>query len=367
MAGLDGSWMAEIAINGKTVPLHQNMFSEINIRSNTQYKLPSFSMNFLDHEGFILKNFDIADGVPVNITVGDGRGGGMSGEFVIMGGLPDLTKTATGVTFSLSGVLNKVNYMRKVADKHFKSTSSEAISEIAKSVGLDFEGDSTSDKQVWLPNRLPLDQYAKFLSERGWRSDTSCMLLAVNDLGKLIYKDVDTIIKGGAKGLMSNKGGFPILSARVASKSGFYNNQRGYGSTSIIEDIDGVVREINKVALTRLSSFMNMGKSIVEGLGDLGGRIDLNPINAGNVHEKYFDAIHQNRRIKSAYGEDIQTLTNTSTGFSLLDLVAFDQSGGMDFGMAKYAGDFLLTGKVITIRNGSYFEKLQLTTQGQNS
>lgn len=369
MSGVKGSWEARLSIAGKDVLVTPAAFPSIEVRASIHASLPSFSISVNDANGYIIDNYDMVDGAPVQIYLGDGRGNGQSYSMVMQGGPKDLITNGAGATYGLSGVMDNTDWLRKIYDKPTNGTSADVLKQMAEMVGLQFEGDGTSDGMVWLPNLMPFSQYSRFVTQRGYASASSIMMQAITETGKLLYKDVDKIIASGPAITFSNHGnGHPFMRTELDSKAGAYNNNRGYGSSTVIEQLDGTVKELNKIVSTKLSNFLNVGGGIASKLGALGGRVEFMPMNGGNTHAKWEEAIHQNRRGKALFAQDIGVYTDVFSGLELLKLAEYvPNPGGAT--LKAYAGKYVSTAKVLgfyggNASSGRYVEKQVLTSQG---
>lgn len=370
--GVAGQWEASLAVNGQDVAIAPGIVSEITVRSGIHRNLPTYCVKTLDRAAEILLKSGLADGATIDIELGDGSGSGnYSGVFRAVGN-PKGQFIPKGLSLESSGVLDHVPWMRKVADKHFKGTSSQMLGMLAGQVGLKLDADPTNDLMTWLPNRQPLASYARLVEDHGYAGSSSCMIMCVNEDSTLRYKDIQKIIGSSPSAKFSNGGSavgaIPTVAIELSDKSGIYNNSAAYGSTTLGETQEGLFKLFSKVTASQMGQRLSFSSALSSAIGDIGGRIMHFPIMSGNAHEKYHEARHQNMRIKSTYGFDVNITVPQRTGVNNLDLVSLLVLNPMDgTPMNVITGNYMVTNKVMTVnleqKHQRYFEKLTLTSQ----
>ena len=363
--GVQDAYEASLSIDGLDLVVSKTAFKEITVRSGLHRDLPTIFIHFDDKGSLAVRHIGTADGKSAQVYLNDGRNGvGYSGTFVLMGGAK-CTISPHGIDAQYSGVLDAVPWMRKVSDAHFKGTSAEMMAMLGAQAGLGAVTSATSDFMTWLPNRRTLSQQARFVAERGYAGPTSCMIMAVTGNKTLLYRNVEDIMNGGSSKLFDHAGkGIRVWQFEVASKAGAYNHSAAYGASTMGDKITGEFLELGKTALAQFSN-LGVSSALAGQTGKYGGRISPFPVNPGNVFEKYIDAQHQNRRIKSTYSNDIHIMTDTASGVELMDKVTYLCADPMTLDTLEvFSGEFMITNKVITLRDGRYYEKLTLTNQG---
>lgn len=364
MQGVEGQWSGGMIIGGYEIPLNPSVLTSFNLFNSIHQSLPSLDVTFKDDGAHIINSLGIGDGTPVSITLGDGKNGDTgSMSFKVVGDPQSKPGYSTEIV-SFSAVLDHLPYMRKIISGSTKGTSGDAIAMAASQAGLKTEIDSTNDSMVWLPNNKPLAAFVRHVAERGWASATSCMLTGVTDGSLLRYKDLDKIISGGAS-VEYGVNGIPVLQHVITSKSHVQNNIAGYGSTSTTLMGDGSFKELAKIGMRMIGNRAAAGAEMSASLGSLGGRIETRPLDAGNTHDKWAEAQHQNRRIKSNFAFDVNILIDVLTDESKIlngsDLMLYSKAtGGI---LTSVTGSYIITSKVRSLMNNRYFEKLTLTAQ----
>lgn len=367
MKGLMGSWALEVLADGRDLNLDPSKLTHFYLISNINQALPSLSVGFKDNTGKELDNL-IGDGVPITVSIGNPSHHVYNGLQFVASGTPKVNPMGSVNMITFNGVLNKTKWLRKVVDKHYDGSAANVIAQLASEAGLIPDVDSSMDAMTWLPNRTSLANYANHVLQRSFSGEASALIMAVTDSGKLRLKDLNGLISGsGGLTLASNpEEGHPVLAYVAVPRSNSNNSSHGYGSTTIGMNPDGSIFEGNEVAVKMMSAATSIGSSIKEAVGSLGTRINALAPLAGNTHEKWYEAIHQNMRIKSTYSFDIELLTNVPSKLELLDTPMFkplNAATGQE--ATALAGKYIVTCINKFIQNNRYWEKIVLTSQGQ--
>lgn len=366
MTGISGQWQAELNIDGRDIQVWFGAFKHIIVRSGIHRNLPTLDVMLEDQGAAVFNAVGPHDGMKVNVLMGDGRNAEpYTGTFSVVGD-PQGRPVRNGIELKFNAVYDAVPWMRKVTDTHFKGTSSMLIAKLAAEAGLKPKVDMTADMMTWLPNRKPLASYARMAAERGFAGSKSCMLLGVTEAGTLLYRNLENILGMGPTVKFGRGPGMvDVDQFEIAGKSHVYNSAGAWGSTTIGDKLTGELFQATKSIASQFSGIMGASSAISGLLGEFGGRVIPLPINPGNTHEKYFDAIHQNRRIKSLYGFDVHLLIPQVSGAQLLDKVYWEARNPLTGSiMPRLVGEYIVTNKVLVISNNMYAEKITLTSQG---
>lgn len=369
--GVIGNFYLDLKVGGEPIEANPTTLTQFQIINTIHQSLPSITIGFKDASGDLTRLFKYGDGTPIDVDVGVAGGHVYRGLKFAMLGTVRGSPTDSSIGLTLSGVLNNIGYLRKIVDKHVEGNSSDVFTKWAQEVGLQVDVDTTNDKMTWLPNRTSVAEYMKHVAERSFSSATSCLITAVTDTGVAKFKDLDKIIQGKAKRTFAHgpdtagEDAIPIMQYEVASKTHVANSSRGYGATSMTNNMDGSVVELNKIDIRQLANAIPMSKEFTKVIGDLGNRIMQLPTPSGNTHDKWNEAIHNNKRIKSSYAFDIHVLTDTPSQVELLDLVKFrPMNHATRTIINELDGDYIVTAITKTIVKRTYLEKLTLTSQG---
>jgi len=367
MRGVDGHWGLEVTVGGRDLALDPSIINHFYIINNIHQQLPTINFSFKDSTGAHLDS-GMGDGAPITVSIGVPGKHMYDGLTFRMIGMPNVDPAGSINNIKINGIFDRLNFLKKVVDKPYIGTSATAIAQIAVEVGLIPDVDQTMDAMAWLPNRTSLAQYAQHIMERSYAGAANAMIMAVTDSGKLRFKGLNQIIQGSVGKILASDPlkGHPMLWWGTDSKAPASNSVGGYGMTTIGQMLDGSVFEGNKVAATMMSGALSSISSVIQGaVGELGSRINVLAPLAGNTHDKWYEAIHQNQRVKSSYGFDMEVLTDLPAMLDLLDaptVLPINQGTGE---LAKnYAGKYMVTALTRLITHNRYLEKIVLTAQG---
>lgn len=364
MKAVAGSWALEVIAGGKDLLLDTSNLQYIYVISNVQQPLPSVSLGFKDDTGKALQNV-LGDGEPLTVSIGNPDFHIYNGLQFLTSGLPKILPTASYSVMEYNGWLNKPKWLRKVVDKHYEGPASSVIAQLASEAGLIPEVDTSQDAQIWLPTRTSLSNYAHHILQRSWIGEADALMMAVMDNAKLKLKGINNITSSSEKLTFSNlpDQGQQILDYKVRPRASSANAAGGYGVTSIGIQPDGQVFEGNDVSVKMMSAATSIGAAIKESVGQLGTRINaLSPL-AGNTHDKWYEALHQNVRVKSTYAFDIEFLTDIPTKLEVFDTIQFNPvSAGQE--VRALSGKYIVTAINKLIVAGRYLEKLVISAQG---
>lgn len=367
MYGVKNQWNASLSIGGKFYPINPSTVPTIQWFENIHQHLPSLNLVLMDKDGTFGSIASTGDGVPIEITLGDGgRSGETSSRFNIQG-QPQITHGRGYNLLHINAVLDAVPFLRRVVSGLYEGSSSATLAKVAGQVGLGFSGVSTSDSQVWLPNNKTLAGFVRSVAQHGWIGQGRAVVPAVTDQFKLIYRDITNPLSSGET-FASREGGrgvHTILDWEASSLAAQANHNRGYGSTSSFFGADGIFKEFNKVAMTLFNNFLGASSINIDAIGQLGGRLDNMIRPAGNTHEKYEEALHENRRVRSLYASDLKVVTCTASRSELLSKVAASpHNWGSGQSNQSLSGEYILTSRTRSIVRSKYVEMNVLTTSG---
>lgn len=366
MFGVSGQWNAALAIGGKDYVINPTTVQELNWFETIHQNLPTLSLSLMDTDGTFATIAGAGDGVPIDLTLGDG---GYSGEttskFNIIG-QPQLSHGSGYTLIKINAVLDALPYMRKIVAGHYKGSSSSVIGQIASQNGLTFDGDVTADEMTWLPNNKTLASFVRHVANHGWVGVGSCMIAAVTSDKKLVYRNIAQPQNSGEH-FGVNDGDTQMVDWSASSNSMVTNNNRGYGSTSFGFDEAGLVKELTKITFNMFSNFLPVSTANINSLGELGGRLDNLIRSAGNTHAKYDDAAHQNKRMRAIYSSDLNVVTAQVSKTELLKEVT---ASPIDFTTLQpnvsLAGPYIVTARTRSLLRSKYVERVTLTTSGSS-
>lgn len=358
-----------VFIEGQELPFSDVFtFNYIHLSCGTKQALPYFVISVTDSIKWLFMSSLLKDGNRVKIVAQSGSIE-VSNDYTFEFRLSSFNEKAhtNGSIFTLEGYLDVPKFINTSSRTPLKATSSEVLKQLAELVGLTFEGVGTNDSQVWYPMNRRLFEYARYIANAGFATDNSAMLLAV-DLGKtMIYRDITSMdAPKYTLGLMNFDAGhvIPVVAVQPSISSGSLNQIAGYTMTTIEQDLEAATIHLKNVAVG--TTINEEGDLLVNSdLKSSGreGRVAFGMVDAGNAHENFIRARHQNRRVLSLFSFALAVVIPTITEIKVLDTVNLETSqvSSEDSGSSiTYAGLYRVIHKVIYGQPGQLVEKLVL-------
>jgi hypothetical protein len=358
---------AGLVIGGLELSCKPDQVRTIEIRSGVQRALPSLFLEVFDSDADIAESLNgIPDGTIISVALTDGYKDGnvVEGEFITMGSANSRV-VANGMIHEIHAVLNNLMWLRQVVDFHLPNAPASAmISQMAAMAGLKPEVDMTVDAMTWLPNRQPLAQYAEMVMKRAVGASGGAMVSAVTTDGRLRFKELATSALSASVsigGMARTKNSFPYVTFDTISSAAAANGSAGYGMTTLGEKNTGEAFNLSKMDIKVPGGF-GVGKAGISAVGEYGSRIAAMGVDGGNVHEKYYEALHAGLREKAAWNNDLSILLLHCTGLDVLDAASFQAHRPASMQLMKaYAGLYTVSNVVRGVKQGQFFEKTTIT------
>lgn len=372
---VNGQYYIKIKFGEYDYPFQMGAFEEVCIIQNRQMMLPTMSMSVRDNIAQFSEAAPPMDGQKITVLMGHAQEEEEAKEYVFrVFGAPKSVPSPGGMKHIIKGILDAPKYLSTIVNKAYKGTSSEAIKNIAQEAELEAECDNTSDEMAWLPSRKSLGAFARFICDHGYVDSQSVMDLCVRADKKLLYKNLTTLFKNKAKNVFfygdppksASENPIPCMQHMNTSPSGASNMSIGYGAHFMREKMDGSFHEVKDLEAAKQSSFLAMNKE-VKGKVER-ARSVLAPIDCGNQHDKFLEAINQNVRGRSIYATNMDVLINDVSNNELFDMAnLFIQDIADQKAVSSKNGKYCITAKTMIVRGNLYYERLRLTTQGPQS
>ena len=365
---VEGRISLKIYFNGKELPIGYGTGLAINfvhMSSSTRIAVPMIHISLSDSVDYLVTNKLLFDNCLITIVIGDQSNHSTTYEFRLNSFTIPNSAVSDKRTIEVDGYLNLVKYWQSTSFTSFTGTSSALMADISAKCSLNCISDKTSDSQTWFPRNLPYYEWARSTSERGYKSETSCMQLGLDMSKTLIYKDVANMETPTAKiSVGIHKSGYLFaVDASPTSSPGSKNNLSGYSSSLVEQDLlDPTHKTTSKVKLaTRTDSkSLSINSEVKSAAG--AGRVKFGPIDPGNVHDKYEQALYQNRRITNLFVNKLDIIVKEPSGIKLLDCVKIDMDNEHRE-VDKLGGVYRLSSKVVYFQGMDYMEKLEFTTR----
>ena len=357
-------------LGGTWLPFDGLQFSKVVINTSCKLYVPMGMLMFTDPTNIISSKFSLLRGAPLRIVVGKSDTEVTAYNFSLFS--HKVTHTSEGHIYLLYFTADESAYLTGIADSPTDGTSAEAIQAIATACSIaEVDLDKTADKQTWRPSFSKFCHFASQIAQRGFIDNSSCMLLAMDMLGRLRYKNVAGLDWNLA--YVFNSGNPTIQATNVWSQSyfnngGIYGDLGGVKATTISQDAVNDTDTTHKtVEAKRISNVMNQTTSERTAMGDKGQYIPA-PISAGNTHDSSAQAAYQNRRLKNLLTTGVRVITRAyMPDVQVLDPIHYEV---WDFTArqsdAKNTGNYIITNKTIVLdqKDMMYNECYELSRDG---
>lgn len=357
----------QVSISGAEIPLDKlNMFDYLHIVESVRVYMPILTFRLIDATKFLVSNNLLLDGAPIKVTVGQS-----DTKRTYNFRLFSVQNPAAegGDAYIITGYLDAPKYWIESTPQAIIGTPTEALSQIAATCGMSFEGEQTADSQLWLPSNTRYCEFSRQVSERGFVDPSSCMQMVLTTQKKLRYKNVSKA-PGNRLETFSNRGNYenatPITDYKLISKSGFFNSTSGYQDTRVAQSVANPEDDlISEVSVKKNTRHLNMNSGVKGSIKQ--GRVSFAPVDVGNVGPNYEQALYQNRRLSSLYSLGVDIVLPTFVDTDILDYVLCDFSKPDISGVKEISGAFLLTSKVLYVQGMNVYQKVEAYRQGLNN
>lgn len=364
---VDGRIEVSVFINNVEFPLDSmNTLNYLHIAWTTRSILPTFRMGLFDQQ-HILDKYELPDGIPVRIVVKPL--GLQSVTFNFRKYDHKKSFNGKGFIYDMDGYLDFPKYWIGTSVVGVRGTSNDVLQQIASTCGLNYDGISTNDAQLWMPRNRTFGEFAYAIKRRGYVSDASYMELGVNPDGTMIYRDVTqlgapqkTIVLGQLK-----DGAITAMDYLPHVKSGLNNKMTGYQNARYDQSmIEQQASTANSSVTIQIDSNAPLFNTQVQTLVQRGYQ-SFGGIDVGNTHSNYEKAFYQNLRIANSYSLDVEFLLYSPSNLSLFDTFVFSVDDEANKQDAAYAGTYITVGRALAITGAQYSEKILGTRQGLNT
>lgn len=317
---------------------------------------------------------NITDGTPISIRVGTSSE--RSDLYKFRAFKPKSVPSESADSVHVSLYADHPLYWQGRTTKPFEGNSSDLMSYVAGQCGLIAKVDATGDAQAWLPMNKKWCEFTELAARAGYVNDKSCMQHGVRLDRTLIYRNVDALDYGSSHkfqtGLYGDPGAklWPCLGYRSIPTSGYANNTGGYAAT--LQGISVVTADVlhKEVTKTRQNAAMYVNKDL-QAMFNGKGAASMAPIDAGNTHAKYQQALYQNKRASMLNSGRLELVTNQVTRIDLLDtvqptMVKLGTTGIDEVHIDEDAnGNYYVGAKTVYVDlRGNYYERFTLVRDG---
>lgn len=346
-------------------PLEEiNILNYLVLIENATNLVPTINLGLIDQSLVLQKVNVLQDATKIRVNIRSHNGEEQEYNFRLFS--YTVNKSPEGDHYDIHGYFDNVQYWLGRQVKGISDTSNNVISNIAQQCGLDFEGDITTDKQLWLPINRTNAAFVKYVAKSGWRNDSSYMVSGLTLKGKLLYKDITRARQPKAhfhRGDLQ-KGLVPVIQHEPSVKSGINNTSEGYRAKRIPQGVNSSNKEIDKLQFTPDSSNPLLNTEVRK---QIAGNVSHGNICFGNNHKAREKAIYQNQRYANLYSYGDSLLIPIPLDVSIFDNIEFTSVNQVDSKEdVGNSGNLIITAKTIYIAGGEYYEKYVGVRHGTN-
>lgn len=371
MLNINNKFYVSIKVGGKTLNLDSVTLKSMTLQSNALFSFPTACIELSDSIRYFDTN-PLLDGTTIDIQAGIDYS--KLDKPLYRFRVYSVTHKESGsvVYYKINCIFNAPKYINESFKGAFNSSSASAISEIAKTCGLISDVDATTDNQVWYGAARKRYVIAKEISEASYLNPNSCYALGLTLDSKLKLKNISAINISASNNLFVqghkvSANVVSVLDKKESTNSGLFNNLSAYKFEGIEQLTEGNYLSHDTLKLSSKSTTINVNSTLNSKLES--GTVKVYPVTTGNKHSNAYQAKYQNTRIKSTYGNTLNILINQESNLDLFDAikyVCFDNLNGQVKINNKLSGGYIISGKIIYIESGNYYEKIQITRQGYN-
>ena len=350
------------------------LFSQINslnflhMSCSSKIGIPMIHLSLSDPTELISTRKLLGEGSRVQVILSSGFGFKESNTYLFRVNKHRKLAASPSTTYELDGYLDSPGYWIQTALKPRKGTSNDVLASIAEDCGLNYDGENTSDEQVWLPANRRYHVWARSIAEHGYKSETSAMKLGLELDGKLIYRDICDLAEAKHRVTLSSKVKDHIHATdfRPTTSAGFNNVRHAYKSASVYQPLmkmpdEGISYFDEEVTVDQYSDEVTFLRNphLAEQLTR--GPVNFRPLDFGNVHENYHRSTYQSARLNSLFSLGGSLITGEVTAVRLFDNVNVILSASSGTEHEKpFSGIYKTLSRSVYVNAGNYYEKLEL-------
>jgi hypothetical protein len=363
---IKGRLSLKIYFEGIEFPFERaNSLDFLHISSSTRTAVPMLHFRLIDTVEYFSNSKFLADGTRITLVM-NSADSPKSNTVVFRLNSYKKPLIAAGSGYEFDAYLDVPVFWHASQTNSITSTSSGALQELATICGLSMVTQNTVDTQTWIPRNIPYFEWARQIAERGYRSERSCMQLALTPNKELRYRDLsDTpALSGGFVFPNPKSGYFSVTDFQPKSNSGTMNHQTAYQEKRVVQSAVATnpQEDLSSIGVTKVKAqdklFLN--SSVKNSVKQ--SRVRFSPIDAGNVHPNYERALYQNRRLSNLFTNVIEIVTPEATSLDALDYVSLSLDFDLPASPALYNGNYWVSAKAIYIQGNNYYEKFELSS-----
>lgn len=334
----------EIAIflDGKEFPLSEgNALNFLHCAESTKYLVPTVHFAATDMMG-AMRTLQLSDATQITVLV---KSSGIQEVMHFRANTWSRSPAGGTELFDIDGFLDAPKFRIGSSAEGISATSSGALQEIATRCGLTYSGETTNDHQLWLPRNLNYAQFTNYIANRGYMSDESHMVTAVDLTGNLLYRNVrkpKQVIPVCYRFLSGTA--LHCVEFVPVVNSGLTNSVSGYRDQRVQQSIFQQANKVHdKLEFTPGSKRLLVNNDVREDIKR--SNVTYSPIDFGNVHEQSERAKYQNSRFDALRSLGGEFVFDMPTKLHVLDTIQLTSQPN-----SEYDGEYVITHKVIYVQ-----------------
>lgn len=342
-----------------------NMLQSLHITTTVRGSVPMLSMQLVDAQR-LMEQIGLKDGVPIRIVIK--ALGKNSKTYNFREFTHQRIQSGANYVYRIFGYWDVPIYWATSTAASKKGTSNDVISFIASQCGMKYDGTSSNDSQLWMPQNKLYRAWAKSVVEAGYVNDNSSMSLGLDLDNTLRYKDVNNL-PAPEKSVIAyqlSKEAYTAVDFQITTSSGFNNALTGYQNMRYAQSstADTTQEQIQNLVFKADVKSPLYNVSLKDKIGR--GAVRFGPIDCGNVHTKYERAKYQNVRYANLFNLGLDLLMTMPTDIKLLEQINFSvQKEDTSIDTAT-SGIYTVTGHSIYIEAATYAERIGIVRHGTN-
>lgn len=345
-----------------------NRVKSLHIVESVQLQVPQMTLELIDTTGF-LEKLGLQDGLPISISLSYSNQVFQNLSFRLYSFKTNRENYA--MLYTISAYLDIPKYWLSLSQGVFRGTSAEALAKIASTCELSFAGVPTSDSQLWTSGCTKYYEWAKYIADRGFATNTSCMVMGITLLKCMIYTDImdlpsPKIVLRALNTTSDDE--LPVSSYKVTASPGLATTNGGYYTTRITQSIvkDTYTDKIDKLEVKSNVNAPAINATVRALIGPK-QVVTFGPIDCGNASEMHEHALYQNTRLKSLFTVNGEFVVSQPCPLSICVPFNFYAVNPDGTNSEKDSGTYITCTRVIYINEGNYFEKIVASRIGTNA
>lgn len=357
--------MGAIFLNDVEVPLSVgNFMQSLHILSASNIKLPLLVLRIVDQLNS-LSQMGLQDGSTVRVSLN----GTLKLDRLFRVSGWSRQPAGDGYTYTINCYWDCPKYWAGTTSAGMWGSSYDVLRTIASKCGLAFSANNTktADNMLWMPTNQTYSEFARDVARYGYGGPLSHMVLGVDSMGIMRYRDLTSAAPMDVLVGMLNTTNDPnfvqITDFAPTTTSGTNNALSGYMHARYVQSADSSskIDPLEQIMGFKPDSKFALLNADVRSKVERGG-VSYSPIDFGNVHAKYERAKYQNTRMDMMTSLGGDFLFGQQTPLELFD--NFTYVAPPQLAPTAYDGKYTIKSKIVYIAGSSYHEKIVAVKHG---